>query len=177
MSGSLYGLLAEFPNPAALYHACEQVRDAGFRYWDSHSPFPIHGIHDAMGIRWSRVPWLSAIFGFTGAAGGFALQAWVATKGYPLVISGKPLLSWQAFIPVTFEVGILCTAIGTLLGMLVINMLPRHHHPLFSSKSFERATDDAFFISIEARDGHFNRERTAEFLKRIGATSVEEVQA
>jgi len=172
----LYGLLAEFDNPAELYHACEQVRDAGYRDWDSFSPFPVHGIEKAMGFSWSFIPWVAAAFGFTGAAGGFALQAWVATTAYPLVISAKPLLSWQAFIPVTFEVGILSTAIGTLLSMLIFNGLPRLHHPLFGSERFEKASDDKFFVAIEAKDGKFELEGTRAFLEGLGAAHVEVVE-
>jgi hypothetical protein len=176
MARKLYGILAEFDNPGALYGACEKVRDAGYREWDSFSPFPVHGIEEAMGFSWSKVPWIAAITGFTGAGLGFALQAWVSVFAYPLVISGKPLLSWQAFIPVTFEVGVLSTALGALVGMLVINGLPRLHHPLFSSKAFEKVTDDAFFIAIEAKDRKFDLETTRAFLDGIGATHIELVE-
>ncbi len=172
----VFGYLAEFPNPAALYHACERVRDAGYRDWDAHSPFPIHGIEKAMGFSWSKVPWFALVFGLAGSAVGFIGQSWVSVYAYKLIISAKPLLSWQAFIPVTFEVGILCTAIGTLLGMFLLNGLPRLHHPIFNSEAFERVTDDAFFISIEARDAKFDSEKTRAFLEDIGATYVELVE-
>jgi hypothetical protein len=172
----VYGYLAEFANPAALYAACERVRDAGYREWDAHSPFPIHGIESAMGMSWSKVPWFSLVCGLSGAAVGFLGQTWVATSAYKLIISGKPLFSWQAFIPVTFEVGILCTALGTLLGMFLLNGLPRLSHPIFNSTAFERATDDAFFISIEARDAKFDAEKTKAFLQDIGATYIELVE-
>lgn len=172
----VYCYLAEFPNPAALYHACERVRDAGYRDWDAHSPFPIHGIEKAMGFGWSKVPWFSLVLGLSGAAIGFLGQTWVATHAYELVISGKPLFSWQAFIPVTFELGILFTAIGTLLGMFLLNGLPRLSHPIFNSEAFERVTDDAFFISIEAKDAKFDAEKTKSFLEDIGATYIELVE-
>ena len=146
-----FGYLAEFPNPAALYHACEQVRDAGYRDWDSHSPFPLHGAEKAMGFKWSKVPWFSLVFGFSGAGLAFWLQTWVATTASPLIISGKPLFSWQAFVPITFEVGVLFTA-------------------------FERFSDDAFFISIEAKDANFDVEGTRSFLTELGATSIELVE-
>ena len=171
-----FGYLAEFPNPAALYHACEQVRDAGYRDWDSHSPFPLHGAEKAMGFKWSKVPWFSLVFGFSGAGLAFWLQTWVATTASPLIISGKPLFSWQAFVPITFEVGVLFTAFGTLLGMFLLNGLPRLHHPLFSSTAFERFSDDAFFISIEAKDANFDVEGTRSFLTELGATSIELVE-
>jgi hypothetical protein len=172
----VYGYLAEFSNPATLYAACERVRDAGYREWDAHSPFPIHGIEKAMGFSWSKVPWFSLVLGLSGAAVGFLGQAWVSVHAYELIISAKPLLSWQAFLPVTFEVGILATAIGTLLGMFLLNGLPRLHHPLFVSEAFERHSDDAFFISIEARDGKFDMEKTRALLEDIGATYIELVE-
>ncbi len=173
----LYGALAEFENPARLFEACEKVRDAGFSDWDSHSPFPIHGIEKAMGFSWSKVPWWSLVFGLSGAAGGFLLQVWVSTIASPLVISGKPYLSWPAYIPVTFELGILCTAIGTLLGMFMINRLPQLYHPLFRIERFEKFSDDAFFLSIEATDPKFHENNTVVYLEELGATHVELVEA
>ena len=103
--GPYYGILAEFATPADLYHACERVRDAGFTRWDAHTPFPVHGLEGAMGLRRSPLPWIVLVMGLTGAALGFVLQWWVHASAYPLVISGKPFFSWPAFIPITFEVG------------------------------------------------------------------------
>src|SRR6185436_17891428 len=112
--GPYYGILAEFATPADLYHACERVRDSGFTRWDAHTPFPVHGLERAMGLRRSPLPWIVLVMGLTGAALGFALQAWVHTRAYPLVISGKPYFSWPAFIPITFEVGVLFAAFGAV---------------------------------------------------------------
>jgi hypothetical protein len=173
----LFGALGEFENPAALYQACEKVRDAGYQDWDSHSPFPIHGIEKAMGISWSKVPWFALVFGLSGAGLGFLLQAWVASVASPLVISAKPLISWPAFIPITFELGVISCAVGTLLGMALINRLPMLYHSLFRSEAFERCSDDAFFISIEAKDSKFDPEQTQQFLRDLGATHVELVEA
>ena len=103
------------------------------------------------------------------------LQWFISAMDYPLVISGKPLFSWPAFVPVTFEFGVLMAAIGAVLGMLFLNRLPQLYHPLFHSRRFERATNDRFFISIEARDPRFDRIKTAEFLKELGAVHVEPV--
>ena len=178
MAGTkLFGALGEFPNPAALYQACEKVRDAGYTDWDSHSPFPIHGIEKAMGISWSKVPWFALVFGLSGAAIGFGLQSWIAAVASPLTISAKPLISWPAFIPITFELGIIATAIGTLAGMSLINKLPMLYHSLFRSEAFERCSDDAFFISIEAKDAKFDAEATQQFLRDLGAIHVELVEA
>lgn len=172
----LFGVLAEFETPSTLYHACEAVRDHGFVKWDAHTPFPVHGLENAMGIGRSHVPWLALVGGLTGAAGAFALQAWVSTSAYEMVISGKPMLSWQAFVPVTFEVGVLCGAAGALIGMLALSLLPRHHHPLFGSARFERFSDDRFFISIESGDPQFDPEKCSAMLRELGASHVELVE-
>jgi Ni/Fe-hydrogenase subunit HybB-like protein len=171
--GPHYGVLAEFATPAALYHACEKVRDAGFTRWDAHSPFPIHGLSKAMGLRRSTLPWIVLVMALTGGILGFLLQWWVHTQAYPLVISGKPFFTWPAFIPVTFEVSVLFGALGAVFGMLGLNRLPMHNHPLFTSKVFERASDDTFFISIESWDPRFDKAGTAAMLKSLGARSVE----
>ena len=171
--GPHYGILAEFATPASLYHACEKVRDAGFTRWDAHTPFPVHGLSQAMGLRRSTLPWIVLVMALTGAAAGFALQWWVHTSAYPLVISGKPFFTWPAFIPVTFEVAVLFGALGAVFGMLGLNRLPMHHHPLFKSKVFERASDDTFFISIESWDPRFDPSGTAALLKSLGARNVE----
>jgi Alternative complex III, ActD subunit len=157
--GPYYGILAEFATPADLYHACERVRDAGFTRWDAHTPFPVHGIEGAMGIRRSPL--------------GFVLQWWVHATAYPLVISGKPYFAWPAYIPITFELGVLFAAFGAVFGMLGLNRLPMHHHPLFRSKVFERVTDDAFFISVESWDPRFDPAATRKLLESLGARSVE----
>ena len=174
--GKLFGLLAEFSDPAALYHGCEGIRDRGFTQWDAHSPFAVHGLPKAMGLGPSKVPWICLVAGLGGAFGGFMLQVWVSLVASPLVISGKPLFSWQAFVPVTFEVGVLCAAFAALLGMLFVNRLPMHHNPLFESESFGRFSDDAFFISIQAADPSFDRVGTTQLLEGLGATSVELVR-
>ncbi len=168
-----YGVLARFDSAKALYHACEKVRDAGYRKWDAHSPFPVHGLDDAMGMPASRLPWIVLVLGLSGAGGGMLLQWWVAVHGYPLVISGKPLFSWPAFVPVTFELGILFGAIGAVFGMLALNRLPMLYHPLFNSAQFEQFSDDKFFVSIEAWDPKFDGKSTVDFLKQIGSTHVE----
>jgi hypothetical protein len=171
--GPHYGILAEFATPADLYHACERVRDAGFTRWDAHTPFPVHGLDRAMGLRRSPLPWIVLVMGLTGAGLGFLLQWWVHTTAYPLVISGKPLNAWPAFIPITFEVGVLFAALGAVFGMLGLNRLPMHYHPLFRSKVFERVTDDAFFISIESWDPRFDPSATRKLLESLGARNVE----
>jgi hypothetical protein len=171
--GPHYGILAEFATPADLYHACERVRDAGFTKWDAHTPFPVHGLDKAMGLRRSPLPWIVLVLGLTGAGLGMLLQWWVHTRAYPLVISGKPFFAWPAFIPITFEVAILFAALGAVFGMFALNRLPMHHHPLFQSRVFERVTDNAFFISIESWDPRFDASGTRALLESLGARNVE----
>ena len=169
----LFGLLAEFENPESLMHACAKVRDAGFAIWDAHTPFPIHGLEKAMGLKRSMVSALVLVMGLSGASLGMLMQWWTASVDYVMVVSGKPFFSWPAFIPITFECGVLGGAIGAVLGMLILARLPQHHHPLFNSENFARVTDDAFFISIEASDPKFDAGATQKLLQEIGATHVE----
>ena len=149
------------------------MRDAGFDRWDAHTPFPIHGLDKAMGLKRSMVSAFVLVLGLSGATLGMLLQWWTAAVDYPMVISGKPMFSWPAFIPITFECGVLGGATGAVLGMLIMAGLPQHHHPLFNSERFTRVTDDAFFISIEAADPKFDSEATRSLLQDIGATHVE----
>jgi hypothetical protein len=169
----VFGVLAEFKSPADAYHAAEKVRDAGYRKWDVHSPFPIHGIERAMGIGDSKLGWIAFFAAVTGAFGGFGLQYWIHKFANPVLIAGKPMVAYPAYIPVTFEPGILFTAFGCLIGMLALNGLPRFYHALFRSENFKKATDDGFFISIEARDPKFTVESAREFLGSIGGTHIE----
>ena len=171
-----WGMLAEFESPKALYRACESVRDAGFTRWDAHSPFPVHGLDRAMGMKRSMLPWIILVLGLAGAATGFVLQWWVHAEAYPLVISGKPYFSWPAYIPITFELGVLGGALGAVFGMLGLNQLPRHHHPIFESARFARASDDRFFVSIEAADPKFDAVATRRLLESAGAAAVETIE-
>jgi len=168
-----FGVAASFLSPTELYDACEKVRDQGFQKWDAHTPFPVHGLEKAMGLRPSVLPWISVSMAFIGGVSAFTLQWWTAAVDYPVVISGKPLFSWQAFIPVTFEITILLCAFGTVFGMFALNRLPQLYHSLFRWAPFQRVTDDGFFISIEATDPLFDVTKTVQYLKDIGATHVE----
>jgi len=173
----LYGLLARFETPTQLVRASRVVRDSDYVHWDAHSPFPVHGLERAMGLKRSIVSWFVLIMGLGGAALGMALQWWVSVEAYPLIISGKPLFSWPAFIPITFECGVLGGALGAIVGFLILTRLPEHFHPLFSSKLFERVTDDKFFITIEARDPKFDLTETEKLLVGAGASQVEAIRA
>lgn len=171
--GPLFGVLARFGSPRDLYQACEHVRDAGYTRWDAHTPFPVHGLDRAMGLRRSRLPWIVLVLALGGALGGFLLQTWVHSIEYPSVISGKPFFAWPAYVPVTFELAVLGGALGAVLGMFHLNRLPRHHHPVLAAPGFERASDDRFFISIEAEDERFDAAATPELLRRAGASRLE----
>ncbi len=170
---TIHGMLVEFADPGALYHAAEKVRDAGYKKFDCHSPFPIHGMDSAMGMRRSKLGFVVAIIATGGAALGLLLQWWTATVDYPIVVSGKPLFSWQAFIIVTFAMLVLSGAFAAVFGMFHFNRLPRWHHPVFYSDNFKKASDDGFFISVEAGDPRFDTTATRDFLAGIGGTNLE----
>jgi len=173
---NIEGLLAEFKNPAELLRAAREIHQAGYTGFDCHSPFPIHGLDRAMGLGRSPLGWIVGLAALIGAAGAMTLQWWTSTIDYPLVISGKPLFSFQAYVPVTFALGVLLSAIAALIGMLAINALPRFHHPVFYSDRFAAASDDSFFVSILAEGEKFDPEKTRAFLESIGGRNVEALE-
>jgi hypothetical protein len=161
---NLWGLLAEFASPEDLVRAASRVRDAGYTKWDAHTPFPVHGLDDAMGLRPTRLPYLVLAAGIVGATAGLLMQWWMNAVDYPLIISGKPFNSIPADIPVTFELTVLLASLTAFIGMLAANALPRFHHPLFANAAFRRATTDRFFLAIEAKDPRFDRVTTEKLL-------------
>lgn len=169
----LAGLLAEFEGPEPLRQAAQRVRDLGYNHWDVYSPYPLHGIERAMGIRPTVLPWLVLVFGVAGCATALLMQWWMNARDYPLLISGKPLWSLPANIPIAFELIVLFAAAAAFLGVLGLNRLPQFWHPVFSSPRFRRATTDGFFLGIEARDPRFHATSTRELLESLGARSVE----
>jgi hypothetical protein len=171
-----FGILAEFSSPSTLMKAAEQVRDKGYQYFDVFSPFPVHGMDSAMGLKASKLPWIVFVGGMFGLVFGLVLQWWVATTAYPMVISGKPLFSYQAFVPITFELMVLFAAFGAVFGMLVLNGLPRHYHPLFKITSFLSVTSHGFFLMIECKDKQFNSDQVHGELKSYGGYNIEIVK-
>lgn len=167
------GVLARFANPAELIDAAKKIHGAGYEKFDCHSPFPIHGMDDAMGLKRSPLGFIVGAMTITGATVGMTLQYWAAAIEYPLVISGKPFFSWQAFIIITFALFVLFGAFGAVFGMFHLNRLPRLHHPVFYSDNFAKVSDDAFYVSIEVEDAKFHDTQTQEFLSSIGGTDVE----
>jgi len=172
----LAGMLAEFPDVDSVMQAARYLRDAGFDRWDVHTPFPVHGMDEAMGIRPTILPWLVLVGGLSGVVGGLALQWFTNAFDYPLFISGKPLLSLPAWVPVTFELGVLLAALTAVFGMLGLNRLPHLYNPLFRSRRFRRVTNDRFFVVIDASDPNFDRDQTEQMLLNLGATAVEWIE-
>jgi hypothetical protein len=172
----IWGLLAEFATPQDLVRAAAHVRDAGYTKWDAHTPFPVHGLDDAMGIRTTRLPYVVLAAGITGCTGGLLMQWWMNAVDYPIIISGKPFNSLPADIPVTFELTVLLAALTAFIGMLIANALPKFHHPLFKNAAFRRVTTDAFFLAIEADDPQFDRSRTETLLVAERATRVSPIE-
>jgi len=164
----VYCVLAEFTTPAEVYHAAEMVRDAGYTQWDAYSPFPIHGMEDAMGVRRTILPVFVAAGAFTGAGLAYLMQWWMSYVNYPLVVQGKPPWAWEPFTPIVFELGVLFAAFSALIGMLALNGLPRHYHPLFKKERFA--------IAIEARDARFDPQGTRRLLEAAGAKAIELVE-
>jgi hypothetical protein len=170
-----YGLAAEFDSAQALMAAADTARIAGFKRMDAYSPFPIEELPEALGQQPTKLPLIVLIGGFLGGLGGFLLQYWTSVYAYPLNIGGKPLNSWPAFIPVTFECTVLGASLSAVFGMLGLNGLPLPYHPLFHLESFARASQDRFFLCIRAVDPKFNLAETRRFLEGLGAREVSEV--
>ncbi len=172
----LYGLMVEFTDPDDLVVAAHKTVAAGYKSFDCYSPFPIHGLDEAMHFEDPRVPWFAFFGGITGAMLGFGLQYFISVVDYPMNVGGKPLNSWPQFIPVTFECTVLCTGLATFISQWALNGLPRLHHPIFNGKNFERASQDRFFLCIESKDHRFDLEKTEAFLSELGGINVSEVE-
>jgi hypothetical protein len=172
---TLYGLMTMFDNPDDLVSAAQKTYDAGYRKMDAYSPFPIHGLAEAVGYRKRILPWIVLAGGILGCVAEFTLQYWVSVEAMPVNIGGRPLNSWPAFIPVTFECTILGAALSAILGMLALNGLPRPHHPVFNQPRFAMATRNRFFLCIETADPLFDRENTGKYLEELSPYGVLEV--
>jgi hypothetical protein len=170
------GVLAEFGDVDSIMTAAAKVRAEGYKVWDVHSPFPIHGIDAVIGIRPTILPWLVLCGGLTGLAFGLWIQWYTNAHDYQFLISGKPFWSLPANIPIIFECTVLFSALTAVFGMLGLNRLPLHYNPLFKIKRFKRVTNDKFFIYIDASDAKFDEGKTTDFLKSIGAAAVETVE-
>ncbi len=170
-----WGLLAQFDSAEALIAATEKTRKAGYTTFDTYAPIPLEPLMEAQGLHHNEMPLLVLIGGITGLCAGFGLAYWTSVIDYPLNIGGRPFNSWQAFIPPTFETTVLFTSFAAVFGMLGLNGLPRHYHPLFNVEAFERASQDGYFLAIESADAKFDQAATTKFLQELGATEVSEV--
>ena len=171
----LYGVIPEFNDPQALLDAALAAREKGYTETDAFSPFPIHGLSEAVGFHKSRLSLIVLTMGLIGGIGGFFMQWYASVVSYPLNIGGKPLNSWPAWIPITFECTILLAALGAVFGMLALNGLPMPYHPVFNVRRFDSASRDKFFLVIQARDPRFQLEEARRFLETLGPREVTDV--
>ena len=175
-SEGIHGVIAEFDGPEQLVEAAQRAYAEGYRMMDAYTPFPVHGLADAIGHRGVRLPRYVLMGGIAGGLGGFLMQAYANVYDYPMNIGGRPYFSWPAYIPITFETTILGAVVTAVFGMLLLNGLPQPYHPVFNVPNFEMASRSHFFLCIEATDPRFDREQTQYFLQRLGAKQVAEVE-
>lgn len=176
MKENIYGLLAEFDTPTQLVAAAEKVRDAGYKRTDAFSPFPIHEIDEALGIKRSILPFMVLGGGIVGLASGIALQWFVHVYDYPIIVGGRPYFSLPSFIPPSYELTILLAAFTAVFGMILLNGLPQPYHPVFNVPRFALASREKFFLLIETKDPQFDYEQTRSFLQGLGAQEVFDVE-
>ncbi len=172
---SSYGLMAQFEDAEKLLAATQRTREAGYRRIDAYSPFPIDGLGEALGFTHSLISWIVLIGGIVGAAAGFGLQYYVSVIANPINVGGKPTFSWPAFVPITFETTILGAAVAGVIGLLLLNRLPMPYHPVFNIDNFLRASQDGFFLCIEAADPQFDPQKSREFLESLQPREVYDV--
>ncbi|MEW6160001.1 MAG: DUF3341 domain-containing protein [Verrucomicrobiota bacterium] len=171
-----YGIIAEFEKPADIMAAAEKVRDAGFRRWDVFTPYPVHGMDKAMGLKNSKVGWFSFLGGVTGYTTGMLMIWWMNAVDYPILVGGKPMFSPHGAFPPSYELTILFGSFGALIGMLFLNRLPRLHHPLLKHQRFALATHDRFFLVIETSDPKYSETETRKLLESAGSKLIELVE-
>jgi hypothetical protein len=176
MATNIYGLMAEFDEPEPLLEAARQAYAAGYRQMDAYSPMPVEGLAQAIGFRTSTVQKLVLTAGVLGATGGFMLCWWMTVIAYPHNVAGRPLNSWPAYVPITFEGMVLISCLTAMIGMLILNGLPQPYHPVFNVGRFEHASRDKFFLCIEAADPQFDPQLTREFLQQLRPQEVMEVE-
>jgi hypothetical protein len=172
----LYGVMGEFETPEAILHAARRAREAGYRHITAYTPIPVEGLAQIIGFRWTAVPLITLLGGLAGGLSGFGMEYWMSAMSYPINVGGRPLNSWPAFIPVTFELTILGASLSAVFGMLALNRLPQPYHPVFNVERFSRASTDRFFLCIESRDPKFHLAESAKFLQSVSAQHVSEVK-
>jgi len=172
----IFGVMAEFDSAAKLLQAADKAKKAGYTRFETYSPFPIHGMDHAMGLSDSKMGWIALSGGLIGCATGTILQCWVAAVAYPLNISGKPMLSIPAFIPIIFEMTILFAAFAVVFGMFAVNGLPRLYHAIFNHSKFHTASSHGFFLSVDSKEPKFDSEKVTAFLEKLGGLHIEVVK-
>jgi hypothetical protein len=171
-------LLAKFSTPETLVAATRRATEAGFRELDAYSPFPIEDLSEALRLKSSKLPYAVLVGGITGGVLGFLMQVFAQAIDYPLNIGGRPLISWPAYIPITFELTILLAAFGGVIGLFVVTRFPQPYHPVFNVEDFQKhGSQDGFYLGIEARDPKFDLAGTRKFLEDQGAILVSEIEA
>jgi Protein of unknown function (DUF3341) len=176
-ASKLHGIMAEFTRPNEVIEAAAGARQQGYVCMDAYTPIPVEGLDEALGFRRTAVPLIVLIGGIVGAVGGYFMEWYAMAVDYPINVGGRPFNSWPAYIPITFELMVLCASLSALIGMLALNRLPQPSHPVFNVRSFERASTDRFFLCIEARDPKFDRSATRRLLESFHPVSVSEVPA
>src|SRR6476620_5351394 len=176
VSKTPYAILAEFETPAAIMHAAERVRYAGFRRWEVFTPYPIHGMDQAMGLKNSKVGYISFTGAVLGYTTGMVMIWWMNAVNYPIIIGGKPMFSPFGAFPPSYELTILFGSFGALLGMLFLNKLPRLHHPLLKNKRFALATHDRYSVVIETTNAKYSETETRKLLESAGSRLIEMVE-
>ncbi len=164
----IHGLMAQFKTPEEILRAARRAREEGYRNMDAYSPYPVEGLSEELGLKRNRVPFVVLLGGLVGAGVGFFMQWWSMAWDYPFNVGGRPYNSWPVFIPITFEVMILVASFAAILGMFFLNGLPQPHHPVFNVPEFARASQDRFFLCIEAIDPRFDPVTTRQFLEGLG---------
>ncbi|MGD0964070.1 MAG: DUF3341 domain-containing protein [Candidatus Acidiferrales bacterium] len=173
----IYGLMAEFETPEQVLQAALRTHAAGYRRMDAYTPIPVEGLAEAIGFEWTSLPMVVFTGGFLGGCTGFFMCWYANVISFPLNVGGKPLNSWPAWIPITYELTILGAAVSAVFGMIIMNGLPRPYHPVFNVPRFDRASTDRFFLCIKARDKKFDLAQTKAFLEELKPQGVFEVEA
>jgi hypothetical protein len=171
-----YGLMAEFDNPTDVVNAAHKTQEAGYQRIDAYSPYPIEELSEAIGVHSTKMPLIVLIGGIIGGLAGDLMQYYMLVVDYPLNVGGKPLHSWPQFIPITFECVVLGAGLSAVFGMLALNGLPEPYHPVFNTPNFALASRDRFFLLVESADPKFDRDKTADFLRGLGAREVNDVE-
>ena len=171
----VHGTVAEFTSVDELLTACRRIRDAGYQKTDAFTPFPVHGIDKALGIKPTKLPWIVLVCALMGTATALTMQIWMNGYDYPYIISGKPFISLPAFIPVAFELTVLFGCFGAFFGMWILNGLPKFSNPIFTDPRFDRVTDDRFFLYIDSKDELYNQAGVEKLMGDTGSQYIQTV--